>query len=64
MQCTSCGTHSFNLREYSSVRRLSQHRKTIDTVHLCPACRVLNAINPKYVPFQYGALAEQTRQAA
>ena len=49
MQCTSCLVHSDNLREYSRVVDLGSYRKTIDTILLCPACRVMNAINPKYV---------------
>ena len=49
MQCTSCCLHSDNLREYSRVVDLGSHRKAIDTVLLCPACRVFNAINPKFV---------------
>ncbi|HEX3896854.1 MAG TPA: hypothetical protein VHW73_11635 [Rudaea sp.] len=49
MQCTSCRVHSDNLREYSRVVDLDNNRKTIDTIFLCAACRVVNAINPKYV---------------
>ncbi|HZP66894.1 MAG TPA: hypothetical protein VFB32_11345 [Rudaea sp.] len=49
MQCSSCRLDSANLREYSRVVDLGDYRKTIETVHLCPACRVLNALNPKYV---------------
>ena len=49
MQCTSCRLHSDNLREYSRAVDLGGNRKTIETFFLCPACRVINAINPKYV---------------
>ncbi|MEP6483447.1 MAG: hypothetical protein ABJB01_03285 [Rudaea sp.] len=49
MQCTSCGLHSDNLREYSRAVDLGDYRKTIDTIFLCAACRVFNAVNPKYV---------------
>jgi hypothetical protein len=49
MQCTSCRLHSDNLREYSRAVDLGSNRKTIETILLCAACRVLNAINPKYV---------------
>jgi len=48
MQCSSCGLHSDNLREYSRAVDLGGYRKTIDTIFLCAACRVFNAINPKY----------------
>jgi hypothetical protein len=49
MQCTSCRIDSDNLREYSRAVDLGSFRKTIETVFLCPACRVFNAINPKFV---------------
>ncbi len=49
MQCTSCLLDSDNLREYSRAVDLGAFRKTIETIFLCPACRVLNAINPRYV---------------
>jgi hypothetical protein len=49
MECTSCRLHSDNLREYSRAVDLGGNRKTIETILLCPACRVINAINPKYV---------------
>jgi len=49
MQCTACRLHSNNLREYSRVVALGQYRKTIETAYLCPACRVLNVLNPRYV---------------
>ena len=49
MQCTSCRLDSDNLREYSRAIDLGSHRKTIETIFLCPACRVFNAINPKFV---------------
>jgi hypothetical protein len=49
MQCTACRTHSNNLREYSRVVTIREHRKTIETAYLCPACRVMNALNPRYV---------------
>jgi hypothetical protein len=49
MQCTSCRLHSENLREYSRALDLGSNRKTIETIYLCAACRVINAINPKYV---------------
>jgi len=49
MQCTSCRLHSDNLREYSRAVDLGSNRKTIETIYLCAACRVINAINPKYV---------------
>jgi len=49
MQCTSCRVYSDNLREFSRVIDLGDNRKTIDTIFLCAACRVINAINPKYV---------------
>ena len=49
MQCTSCRLHSDNLREYSRAVDLGGNRKTIETIFLCAACRVINAINPKYV---------------
>lgn len=49
MQCTACRTHSNNLREYSRVVTISEHRKTLETAYLCPACRVMNALNPRYV---------------
>lgn len=49
MQCTSCRVDSDNLREYSRAIDLGNNRKTIDTLFLCAACRVINAINPKYV---------------
>ena len=49
MQCTACRTHSNNLREYSRVVTIREHRKTVETAYLCPACRVMNALNPRYV---------------
>jgi hypothetical protein len=49
MQCNSCGLHSENLREYSRAVDLGDYRKTIETLQLCPACRVINALNPRYV---------------
>jgi hypothetical protein len=49
MQCTACRTHSNNLREYSRVVTIREHHKTIETAYLCPACRVMNALNPRYV---------------
>ena len=49
MQCTACRTHSNNLREYSRVVTIREHRKTIETAYLCPACRVMNALNPRYI---------------
>ena len=49
MQCTACHAHSNNLREYSRVVTIREHRKTIETAYLCPACRVMNALNPRYV---------------
>ena len=49
MQCTSCRAHSDNLREYSRAVDLGGNRKTIETIFLCAPCRVINAINPKYV---------------
>ena len=49
MQCTACHSHSNNLREYSRVVTIREHRKTIETAYLCPACRVMNALNPRYV---------------
>lgn len=49
MQCNSCGLHSENLRESSRVVDLGQYRKTIETVHLCAACRVLNVLNRQYI---------------
>ena len=49
MQCTACRTHSNNLREYSRVVTIREHRKTVETAYLCPACRVINALNPRYV---------------
>jgi hypothetical protein len=49
MQCTSCRLHSDNLHEYSRAVDLGSNRKTIETILLCAACRVINAINPKYV---------------
>jgi hypothetical protein len=36
MQCTACRTHSNNLREYSRVVTIREHRKTIETAYLCP----------------------------
>ena len=48
MQCTSCRLHSDNLREYSRAVDLGSNRKTIETILLCAACRVINAINPRY----------------
>jgi hypothetical protein len=49
MQCTACRSHSNNLREYSRVVTIREHRKTIETAYLCPACRVMNALNPRFV---------------
>jgi len=49
MQCTACRIHSNNLREYSRVVTIREHRKSIETAYLCPACRVMNALNPRYV---------------
>jgi hypothetical protein len=49
MQCTSWRLQSDNLREYSRAVDLGDNRKTIDTIFLCPACRVINALNPKYI---------------
>ncbi|HEX6833530.1 MAG TPA: hypothetical protein VF132_08350 [Rudaea sp.] len=49
MQCDSCGLHTDRLREYSRVIDLGKYRKTIETVQLCAACRVMNALNPRYV---------------
>ena len=49
MQCTSCRLQSDSLHEYSRAVDLGDNRKTIDTIFLCPACRVINAINPKYI---------------
>jgi len=49
MQCTACRLHSNNLREYSRVAALGNNRKTIETAYLCPACRVLNVLNPRYI---------------
>ena len=59
MQCTSCRAHSDNLREYSRAVDLGGNRKTIETIFLCAPCRVINAINPKYV---VGARARRIRQ--
>lgn len=49
MQCNSCGLHSDSLREFSRVMSVGEHRKTIDTIHLCPACRVMHSLMPHYV---------------
>ena len=54
MHCNSCGMKSVSLREYSRVVDLGKHRKTIDTMYLCGACRVLNVINPKYIAKRLG----------
>lgn len=47
MQCSACQTDSNNLREYSRVVTIREHRKTIETAYLCPACRIMKALNPQ-----------------
>jgi len=58
MQCTSCRLHSNGLREYARVSGSSTRRESLQPIHLCPACRVLNALNPRYVPVQFDRAVE------
>ena len=61
MQCTSCRLESTNLRPYLHLHGGGAGR----TVHLCAACRVLNALHPQYVasPANAAAVAAASRAA-
>lgn len=56
MQCTSCRLDSNNLRAYRNAHDLGAG----PVVHLCAACRVLNALHPRYVAI----VADSTAAAA
>ena len=49
MQCSCCRVDSENLREYAFSIEVSEHRKTIETVHLCALCRMLYTVKPEHV---------------
>jgi len=44
MQCSSCKSESLVLREYSRTIEDARGRKNIETLHLCPRCRILHVI--------------------
>jgi len=44
MQCSSCKWESVILREYSRTVEDARGRKSIETLHLCPRCRILHVI--------------------
>lgn len=47
MQCTSCRIQSNNLRAYLHASHADAAGGEV--VYLCAACRVLNALHPRYV---------------
>jgi hypothetical protein len=44
MQCSSCKSESLNLREYSRPVEDARGRKNIETLNLCPRCRIVHVI--------------------
>ena len=47
MQCSSCKSESLVLREYSRTIEDARGRKSIETLHLCPRCRILHVIKSR-----------------
>ena len=48
MQCSSCKSESPNLREYSRTVEDARGRKNIETLNLCPRCRILQVLRAQF----------------
>ena len=49
MQCSCCREEREHLREYSFSALDANQRKTIQTLHLCPVCRIVHLVKPQFV---------------
>ena len=53
MRCSHCRIESHDLRAYARLTEGARALDADETVHLCPACRVLNALHPRYVSIDH-----------
>lgn len=61
MQCSCCRAERENLREYSLSAVDSRNRKTIQTLQLCPVCRIIYLIKPQHVSARARAVSDLTQ---